>query len=254
MEPRRPAHLDHRPAADRRGRAGGRRLARPARRRRLRAGADLAAAAGAARPRGWPGIREAEVDDDLAEWDYGDLEGRTTDADPRDRTRTGPIWTGPVPGGETRRAGVGPARPGGRPLPRRRRPGAASSGTATRCGPWRPAGSDLPVTDGRHLRLDTATVSVLGLRARDPGGAALELLTGRATLPGPAHDGGPMPLRAECPRCPTPIAATAPTAGWSCPDHGPTAAAAGGRTRRRTTRSPRRWPRPATSRRTCPGR
>lgn len=42
----------------------------------------------------------AEVDDDLLEWDYGDLEGLTT---PQIRTdRPGwTIWSGPVPGGET---------------------------------------------------------------------------------------------------------------------------------------------------------
>jgi broad specificity phosphatase PhoE len=54
---------------------------------------DTAAAAGYA---------GAIVDDDLCEWDYGELEGRTT---PEIRARGGAfdgwtIWRGPVPGGE----------------------------------------------------------------------------------------------------------------------------------------------------------
>jgi len=39
-----------------------------------------------------------------------------------------------------------------------------------------------------------------------------------------------MPLRTECPRCPTPLQSTTPATGvatgngWSCPEHGPTPA------------------------------
>ena len=49
------------------------------------------------------GFPAAEVDDDLQEWDYGDLEGATSD---EIRGRGGEfagwtIWRGPVPGGET---------------------------------------------------------------------------------------------------------------------------------------------------------
>jgi len=49
------------------------------------------------------GFPDAELDPELAEWDYGDLEGLTT-AEIRSR---GPewahwtVWTGPLPGGET---------------------------------------------------------------------------------------------------------------------------------------------------------
>jgi broad specificity phosphatase PhoE len=106
------------------------------------------------------GHPEAEVDDDLAEWDYGDLEGRTSE----EIRRTYPgwtIWTGPVPGGETAeqvaarldrvvercRAADGRVLLFGH--------GHALRALAAR---W----LDLPVTEGRHLRLDTATVSVLG--------------------------------------------------------------------------------------------
>jgi broad specificity phosphatase PhoE len=49
------------------------------------------------------GFRHFEVDQNLAEWDYGELEGLTT---PEIRARGGEwsrwtIWSGPVPGGET---------------------------------------------------------------------------------------------------------------------------------------------------------
>ncbi len=49
------------------------------------------------------GFADARVDDDLREWDYGELEGITT---PDIRARGGEfsdwtIWSGPVPGGET---------------------------------------------------------------------------------------------------------------------------------------------------------
>ena len=42
----------------------------------------------------------AEADDDLMEWDYGALEGRTT-AEIRAETPDWTIWKGPWPGGET---------------------------------------------------------------------------------------------------------------------------------------------------------
>ena len=46
------------------------------------------------------GFPSAEIDPDLREWDYGDLEGRLT-ADIRAEIPGWTIWRGPWPGGET---------------------------------------------------------------------------------------------------------------------------------------------------------
>jgi probable phosphoglycerate mutase len=46
------------------------------------------------------GYPNAEVDDDLREWDYGEYEGRTT-AEIRETIPGWTIWTGEAPGGET---------------------------------------------------------------------------------------------------------------------------------------------------------
>jgi probable phosphoglycerate mutase len=112
------------------------------------------------------GHPEAVVDPDLAEWDYGDLEGETT-PEIRETYPDWTIWTGPVPGGESaadltvrldrvvaRCRGVD-----GRVLVFGH--GHSLRAMAAR---W----LDLPVTDGRHLRLDTATVSVLGWERETP--------------------------------------------------------------------------------------
>ncbi|HEY3530234.1 MAG TPA: histidine phosphatase family protein [Nocardioides sp.] len=112
------------------------------------------------------GHPEAEVDDDLAEWDYGDLEGRTTE-EIRDTYPDWTIWQGPVPGGEdaaqvsTRldrvvarcRAVEGRVLLFGH--------GHSLRALAAR---W----LELPVAEGRHLRLDTATISILGWERETP--------------------------------------------------------------------------------------
>jgi probable phosphoglycerate mutase len=112
------------------------------------------------------GHAEAVVDDDLAEWDYGDLEGLTT-SQIRETYPDWSIWQGPVPGGESAaqvterldrvvarcRAATGRALLFGH--------GHALRALAAR---W----LDLPVADGRHLRLDTATVSALGWERETP--------------------------------------------------------------------------------------
>ena len=112
------------------------------------------------------GHPEAEVDDDLAEWDYGDLEGKTSE-EIRETYPGWTIWSGPVPGGES--ASQVAARldrvvarcrvADGRILVFGH--GHALRALAAR---W----LDLPVIDGRHLRLDTATVSVLGYERETP--------------------------------------------------------------------------------------
>jgi broad specificity phosphatase PhoE len=45
-------------------------------------------------------LDRAEIDDDLREWDYGDLEGLTT-PEIRENLPGWTVWSGPVPGGET---------------------------------------------------------------------------------------------------------------------------------------------------------
>jgi len=112
------------------------------------------------------GHPEAEVDDDLAEWDYGDLEGRTT-AEIRESHPEWSIWEGPVPGGDS--AGQVGARLD-RVVARCRavdgRVLLFGHGHSLRALAARWLG--LPVADGRHLRLDTATVSVLGWERETP--------------------------------------------------------------------------------------
>ncbi|GCD91609.1 histidine phosphatase family protein [Nocardioides sp. LS1] len=112
------------------------------------------------------GHGDAEVDEDLVEWDYGDYEGVTTE----EIRRTVPgwtIWTGTCPGGESAehvaarldrvvaraRAATGPVL-------------LFAHGHALRALTARWLG--LPVSDGRLFRLDTATVSVLGFERESP--------------------------------------------------------------------------------------
>jgi broad specificity phosphatase PhoE len=123
-------------------------------RRRARDTADLA------------GVPDAQVDGDLAEWDYGDLEGQTTEQI-RQTYPGWTIWHGPVPGGETAdqvserldRVVARCREAGGRVLLFGH--GHALRALAAR---W----LELPTSDGRHLKLDTATVSVLGWERETP--------------------------------------------------------------------------------------
>lgn len=106
------------------------------------------------------GFPEAEVDEDLAEWAYGDYEGITT-AEIRETVPEWTVWTHASPGGES------PAQVGAR-LDRvveraqqvHGRTLVFAHGHSLRVLAARWLG--LPATDGRLLRLDTSTVSVLG--------------------------------------------------------------------------------------------
>jgi broad specificity phosphatase PhoE len=112
------------------------------------------------------GHPEAVVDDDLAEWDYGDLEGLTTDTI-REQHPGWTIWDGPVPGGETAgQVSTRLDRVVARCLAVDGRVLVFGHGHSLRALSARWLG--LPVYDGRLLRLDTATISVLGFEHETP--------------------------------------------------------------------------------------
>jgi broad specificity phosphatase PhoE len=108
----------------------------------------------------------AEVRPDLAEWDYGDAEGRTT-SEIRTERPGWSVWRDGPPGGETvdevgRRADrilAEVAAAGGDVV-------LFSHGHLLRvlAARW----IDLPPTGGAHLALDPATVSVLGYERETP--------------------------------------------------------------------------------------
>lgn len=112
------------------------------------------------------GFPEAEVDEDLVEWGYGDYEGVTT-PQIRETVPGWTVWTHPSPGGETPEQ---VATRLGRVVDRVRETGGRTlvfgHGHASRAlaALW----LGLPVTDGRLFRLDTATVSRLGFERDVP--------------------------------------------------------------------------------------
>ncbi len=112
---------------------------------------------------GFPG---AVPVDDLVEWAYGDYEGTTTE-EIREQVPGWTVWTHPTPGGES--AAEVTARLDRVVARVRRTDGpvlAFGHGHALRAlaARW----LELPATDGRHFRLDTATVSVLGYERETP--------------------------------------------------------------------------------------
>lgn len=123
-------------------------------RQRARATAELA------------GHPQAEVDDDLAEWAYGDYEGITTE-EIRETVPGWTVWTAPCPGGESAcdvaerldRIVARAAATPGRTL-------VFAHGHSLRVLAARWLG--LPATQGRLFRLDTATLSVLGHERESP--------------------------------------------------------------------------------------
>jgi len=106
------------------------------------------------------GFSDAEVDDDLVEWDYGDYEGVTT-PEIRESVPSWTVWTHPTPGGETAeqvtdrldRVVAKVQRSGDRVLVFGH--GHSLRALAAR---W----IEQPVDEGRFFKLDTATVSTLG--------------------------------------------------------------------------------------------
>ena len=112
------------------------------------------------------GFGDADVDDDLAEWRYGDYEGVTT-AEIREHDPGWTIWSHPAPGGESA-AEVGDRLD--RVVARLRavegRALVFAHGHSLRVLAARWLG--LAVADGRHLRLDTATISVLAHERENP--------------------------------------------------------------------------------------
>ncbi len=110
----------------------------------------------------------AQIDPDLAEWDYGDLEGRLT-VDIRHDLPDWSIWAGPWPGGETADEVAGRAD---RVLARCLDPDVAgdvllfSHGHLLRvlAARW----LRLPPASGGLFALATATVSILGWEREQP--------------------------------------------------------------------------------------
>ena len=112
------------------------------------------------------GFPEAIVDEDLAEWNYGEYEGVTT-AEIRETVPDWTVWTHPMPGGETSRQ---LARRLDRVVARARAVEGdtlvVGHGHALRALTARWLG--LSVSYGRYLRLDTTTISELGYERETP--------------------------------------------------------------------------------------
>ena len=106
------------------------------------------------------GFSDAVVDDDLVEWQYGRYEGIST-AEIRLTVPDWTVWSHPTPGGET--AGEVGARVD-RVLERAESAGgdvmlfAHAHALRVLTARW----LRLPPVEGRHFRLDTGTISVLG--------------------------------------------------------------------------------------------
>jgi probable phosphoglycerate mutase len=112
------------------------------------------------------GYEDFVTDDDLAEWDYGDYEGRTTEQI-REQQPDWTIWDGPVPGGES--AAEVAAR-ADRVIARARAAGGDAvlfaHGHFLRVlgARWIGAGP----TTGQHLLLGTSAVCILGYERETP--------------------------------------------------------------------------------------
>jgi broad specificity phosphatase PhoE len=128
---------------------------------RARRTAELAGLSGDVDGSGGGGGGSFEVDGDLCEWDYGELEGRVT-PEIRGQYPGWSIWDGPWPGGETAAAVAARAdrvvdRVVGAGV---RRVALIGHGHFSRALSARWVGAEIGV--GRWLDLDTASVSELG--------------------------------------------------------------------------------------------
>ncbi len=112
------------------------------------------------------GYADAVVDDDLVEWGYGDYEGVTT-PEIRETVPGWTVWTHPSPGGETAsEVGARLDRVVARARAVDGRTLVFAHGHSLRVLAARWLG--LEVAGGRLLRLDTATISVLGSERETP--------------------------------------------------------------------------------------
>lgn len=123
-------------------------------RRRARRTADLA------------GFPDAQDDEDLAEWAYGDYEGLTT-PEIQESVPGWSVWTHPSPGGETaaqvsQRLDRVVAR--ARAVEGKTLVFAHGHSLRALAARW----LELDVAEGRHFALDTSTISVLGVDRGTP--------------------------------------------------------------------------------------
>jgi probable phosphoglycerate mutase len=128
------------------------------------------------------GVDTETVTDELAEWNYGDYEGLTTEEIRRDRPGW-TIWNGDPPGGETAADVRARADRLLERIAELRRDGdvlVVGHGHFSRVLAARYL--HLPVASGALLRLDPATLCVLGVEHESP-------TIVRWNLPGPNHDG-----------------------------------------------------------------
>jgi len=112
------------------------------------------------------GFGDAEVDEDLVEWDYGEYEGVTTQ-EIRETIPGWTVWTHGSPGGETaEQVGTRLDRVIARARAREGRVLVFGHGHALRAltARW----IERPVSQGRSFRLDTATICTLGHERETP--------------------------------------------------------------------------------------
>lgn len=104
--------------------------------------------------------KSAQVEQNLAEWDYGDFEGLTT-PQIQDSRPGWSVWSGPIVGGETvEQVGIRADKVIERALAAKGRVALFAHGHILRILASRWIGS--PARGGEHLGLDTASVSLLG--------------------------------------------------------------------------------------------